>query len=169
MDHLTPASPKKAETAPGLRRGYRIFQGARAVGRYGFAKERQRFFIRAARGASRGDKARLAGNDRLACAAGAASDAQFAVGVPAARNAGTGLVRVPASASLTERKFETAGLTARRLSSRETAEKRHLSEGGIRQYINPLCAGLGIAGGPRVRRQKTNMMLMVIFYDPLYH
>ena len=94
---------------------------------------------------------------------------QFAVGVPAARNAGTGLVRVPASASLTERKFETAGLTARRLSSRETAQKRHLSEGGIQQYINPLCAGLGIAGGPRVRRQKTNMMLMVIFYDPLYH
>ena len=169
MNHLTPASLKKRKHHRDYAGDAAFFKVPGLLAAMVLLKERQRFFIRAARGASCGDKARLAGNDCLVCAAGAASDVQFAVGVPAARNAGTGLVRVPVSASLTEREFGTVGLTARRLSSRETAEKRHLSEGGIRQYINPLCAGLRIAGSPRARRQKTNMMLMVIFYDPLYH
>ena len=59
---------------------------------------------------------------------------------------------------------------AQRLSDREIAEKRYLSEGNIKQYVNQIYSELHIEGGTRTKRkrlaelfgQKINLWSMVI-------
>lgn len=60
----------------------------------------------------------------------------------------------PALSGLTPREQEIAALAARRLSNREIAEKLHLSEGSVKQYISQIYSKLSIEGDTRDKRQR---------------
>ena len=60
----------------------------------------------------------------------------------------------PVLSSLTPREQEIAALAARRLSNREIAEKLHLSEGSVKQYISQIYSKLAIEGDTRLKRQR---------------
>ena len=60
----------------------------------------------------------------------------------------------PALPGLTPREQEIASLAARRLSNREIAEKLHLSEGSVKQYISQIYSKLAITGDTRLKRQR---------------
>ena len=47
-----------------------------------------------------------------------------------------------------------AALAALRLSNREIAEKLHLSEGSVKQYISQIYSKLAITGDTRLKRQR---------------
>mgnify|MGYP005942671869 CR=1 FL=1 len=60
----------------------------------------------------------------------------------------------PALPGLTPREQEIASLAALRLSNREIAEKLHLSEGSVKQYVNRIYAKLFIEGDTRTKRKR---------------
>ena len=60
----------------------------------------------------------------------------------------------PALPGLTPREQEIASLAALRLSNREIAEKLHLSEGSVKQYISQIYSKLAITGDTRLKRQR---------------
>lgn len=60
----------------------------------------------------------------------------------------------PALPGLTPREQEIAALAALRLSNREIAEKLHLSEGSVKQYISQIYSKLAITGDTRLKRQR---------------
>lgn len=60
----------------------------------------------------------------------------------------------PALPGLTPREQEIAALAARRLSNREIAEKLHLSEGSVKQYISQIYSKLAIEGDTRLKRRR---------------
>lgn len=62
--------------------------------------------------------------------------------------------RPPAFAALTQREFEIVTLIAQRLSNREIAEKLHLSEGSVKQYVNQIYSKLHIEGDTRTKRKQ---------------
>ena len=67
--------------------------------------------------------------------------------------------RPPAFTALTQREFEIVTLIAQRLSNREIAEKLHLSEGSVKQYVNQIYSKLHIEGDIRTKRKQLAELL----------
>ena len=66
-------------------------------------------------------------------------------------------------AALTDREYEIASLTLRRLSNREIAEKLFLSEGSVKQYMKQIYSKLGIQGDTRTKRKQLSELMQQNF------
>lgn len=66
-------------------------------------------------------------------------------------------------AALTDREYEIAALTLRRLSNREIAEKLFLSEGSVKQYMKQIYSKLGIQGDTRTKRKQLSELMQQNF------
>ena len=64
---------------------------------------------------------------------------------------------------LTDREYEIASLTLRRLSNREIAEKLFLSEGSVKQYMKQIYSKLGIQGDTRTKRKQLSELMQQNF------
>ena len=80
---------------------------------------------------------------------------QLGEAISARKKAAPGAESRPAEfAALTDREYEIAALTLRRLSNREIAEQLFLSEGSVKQYVNRIYAKLFIEGDTRTKRKR---------------
>ena len=66
-------------------------------------------------------------------------------------------------AALTDREYEIASLTLKRLSNREIAEKLFLSEGSVKQYMKQIYSKLGIQGDTRTKRKQLSELMQQNF------
>ena len=84
--------------------------------------------------------------------------------ISARKKAAPGAESRPAEfAALTDREYEIASLTLRRLSNREIAEKLFLSEGSVKQYMKQIYSKLGIQGDTRTKRKQLSELMQQNF------
>ena len=68
-------------------------------------------------------------------------------------------IRPAVLTALTERECEIVGLMAKRLSTREIAERLYLSEGSVKQYVKQIYSKLHIEGDTRTKRSRLSELL----------
>ena len=89
---------------------------------------------------------------------------QLGEAISARKKAAPGAESRPAEfAALTDREYEIAALTLRRLSNREIAEKLFLSEGSVKQYMKQIYSKLGIQGDTRTKRKQLSELMQQNF------
>ena len=89
---------------------------------------------------------------------------QLGEAISARKKAAPGAESRPAEfAALTDREYEIASLTLRRLSNREIAEKLFLSEGSVKQYMKQIYSKLGIQGDTRTKRKQLSELMQQNF------
>ena len=89
---------------------------------------------------------------------------QLGEAISARKKAAPGAESRPAEFdALTDREYEIAALTLRRLSNREIAEKLFLSEGSVKQYMKQIYSKLGIQGDTRTKRKQLSELMQQNF------